>query len=564
MATTPCPLVWDFYRTLDGADDIGGVVHYYDEMSQSIYPAWHLCTNVAYVPEGHWEDAEQTKFIHITSGERISMVRFDHPSNGILYGVSSDGNKLTFMRYIYAMDVSQIVDSWSWLTQTDNAIAQFDSAIQNIDPDIFGIDSSLFQPGAKIQVHISMGNSDAYPIGTVWLDETGYGQLENTVKVSGRNTIGYFLKDQTFDDTTVFEGTVTQILEAILEYAGLSNYIVQHFDTTNKFEFKPSDTLLKGIETILDFYTSIDDKMEIVELTDGTICIGYAPWISEYLPRNYYSFDDGREVFKRNTTRASDGTYSKVRATGKDAGGKELTPVTVDVENFKYWSLGRHRTKHISAPDGLTQEGLQEWAEAQAKILQYIGIGEDFVGPFRPQLVVGDIAEVVHDGTGTSLGVITQVKQAFDRQNGFVTEFSVDSGGVATDADGYLIYSRSAKVNGYNRKQNLIDLVRYTAEKAGVVDHLTASDIGAESKGTSSTLLSEHNVNRFAHNDIRELVDQKLPTPSKAEKGQYIRVLSVDANGNVTGVEAVEGSGSGSGSGSDGVGIKSITITKEV
>lgn len=539
MATTTNPLVWDFYRSVDGVENLGGVIHYFDEMSQSLYLSSGLKTDVALVPEGHWDSAEITSDIQINEEADVSELRFDHPSNGILYGVSYNGGELTFLRYIYGMDISHIVDSWSWLTQTDNAIAQFDSAVRNIDADVFGMDASLFQPGAKITVHIFMGDSNAYPIGTVWLDESGYSQLEDTVKVSGRNTIGYYLKDQTFDDTTVFEGTVTEVLTGILDYAGLTNYVVQPLETTKKFEFKPSDTLLSGIEEVLDFYTTIDDKMEIVELTDGTICIGFDYWISTYLPRNYYSFDDGREVFKRNTTRSSDGSYAKLRVTGRDADGNELTPVTVDVENFRYWSLGSHRTKHLTAPDGLTQSGLQSWADAQAKIFQHIGIAEDFVGPFRPQLVVGDIAEVVRGDVGTSLGVITQVKQVFDRQNGFVTEFSVDSGGVATDADGYVIYSRSAKVNGYNRKQSIIDLVRYTAEKAGDIEHLTASDIGAENKGTSSTLLSEHNESVYAHSDIRDKLNDKLPMPDTAEVGQYIRVLSTDHRGKVLSVEAV-------------------------
>lgn len=509
MATTPNPLVWDCYRAVDGAEKLGGVIHYYDELSQSIYLSSGLKTDVAAVPEGHWETAESLVNTQITADD-FSLLRFDHPSNGTLYGVAYDGNELMFIRYIYGMDISQIVDSWSWLTQNDNAIAQFDSAVQNIDTEIFNSDSSLFQPGAKIRVHIFVGESTAYPIGTIWLDESGYGQLENTVKVSGRNTIGYYLKDQTFDDNTVFEGTTTEVVSAILEYAGITSFKIQSLETKKKFEFRPSDTLLSGIETILDFYTTVDEKMEIVELTDGTICVGFDYWISEYLPRNYYSFDDGREVFKRNTTRASDGSYSKLRVTGRDADDNELDPVTVEVENFRYWSLGNHRTKHLTAPDGLTQAGLQTWAEAQAKILQYIGIAEEFVGPFRPQLVVGDIAEVVRDGTGTSLGVITQVKQAFDRQSGFLTEFSVDSGGVATDTDGQIVYSRSAKTYGYNRKQSIIDLVKYTAEKAGKVDNLTSSDVGAEKKGTTTTLLSEHNDNPNAHTSLQQSFNKKI------------------------------------------------------
>jgi len=542
MATTPHPLVWDFYRSVDGVENLGGVVHYFDETSQSLYLSSGLKTDVAVVPEGHWETSERERDIQITQDEGYSSLRLDHPSNGILYGVASDGNELTFLRYIYAMDISQIAESWSWLTQSDNAIAQFDSSVQNIDPEIFGSDISLFQPGAKIAVHIFMGDSTAYPIGTIWLDESGYGQLENTVKVSGRNTIGYYLKDQTFDDTTVFEGVASGILESILDYAGVISYIVQPLEVETKFEFKPSDTLLSGIEKILDFYTTTDEKMEIVELTDGTVCIGYDYWISDYLPRNYYSFDDGREVFKRNTTRAADGSYSRLRVTGRDADNNDLEPVTVNVENFRHWSLGSHRTKHISAPDGLTQDGLQKWAEAQAKVHQYIGIAEDFVGPFRPQLVVGDIAEVVRDGTGTSLGVITQVKQVFDGQNGFVTEFSVDSGGVATDSEGHVIYSRSAKAYGYNRKQSVIDLVKYTAEKAGKVDALTAADVGAEAKGSSESKIAVHNDNPLAHSYIQDKVNQKIPMPNAAKAGGYLRVSEVDHEGKVVSTETVASS----------------------
>lgn len=532
MATTPHPLVWDFYKSVDGASNLGGVVHYYDEMSQSLWLSSGLHTDVAAVPEGHWEQAEWVKDIQITADEDLSILRLDHPSNGILYGVTTDGNSITFLRYIYGMDISQIVNSWSWTNQSDNAIAQFDGAIQNIDSEIFNNDSSLFQPGAKITVSIYIGDSNTYPIGTAWVDESGFDPQAETVSISARNSIGYFLKDQTFDDNVLFEGNVTDILTSILEYAGLSNFIIQPLEIELGFEFKPSDTLLSGIESILDFLTTTDEKMEIVELVDGTVCIGFDYWISEYLPRNYYSFDEGREVFKHKITRSSDSTFSKLRATGKDADGNELTPVTVNVDNFQYWSLGSHRTNHITAPDGLTQEGLQTWAEAQAKVFQYVGIAEDFVSPFRPQLVVGDIAEVVHGNIGTMLGIITQVKQAFDRQNGYNTSFSVDSGGVYMDAvstyaataDSFKVYPRSAKANGYNRKQSIVDLVRYTAEKVSKVDTLNAKDIGAEPKGTSSDLLSKHNENVNSHSDIRSMIP-------KYTSDDYGKILSCDGDG---------------------------------
>jgi hypothetical protein len=96
---------------------------------------------------------------------------------------------------------------------------------------------------------------------------------------------------------------------------------------------------------------------------------------------------------------------------------------------------------------------------------QYVGIGEDFTGPFRPQLLVGDVASVVNGTVGTNLGIITEVKHSFSRKNGFTTDFSVDSGGVVTDGGNYKVYSRAAELHGFNRKQRIMDLVRYASRK---------------------------------------------------------------------------------------------------
>lgn len=546
MATTPHPLIWDFYRSTDGAKGLGSVIHYLDESSQSLYLDGGITTTVASVPEGHWETSERSAEYRITNDSFVDL-RWDHPSNGTLYGAATDGKTITFLRYIYGMDISNITDAWTWLSQNDTSVAQFDSEVENIDPEIFNHDASLFQPGARLKLNIFMGDSSPYRIGIAWMDETNYDQTAETVKLTGRNTIGYFLKDQTFDDKTKFSGTTTAVLTDILEYAGLSNFIVQELTTEKTFEFKPTDALLSGIEEVLEYYTTLNNKMEIVELPDGTIVIGFEDWIAGYNPRGYYSFDEGRDVFKRNTTRAADGTYTALRVTGRDSDDNDLKPVTVSINNFPHWSLGKHRTKHLTAPDGLTQNGLQEWAEAQALILQYVGIGEDFSAPFRPHLLVGDVAEVVRDNTGTSLGIVTEVKQVFDRQNGFRTDFSVDSGGVVSKGRSVAVYSRTASVHGYNRRQGVIDLIRYTAEKAGSVDNVTASDVGAEKRGTSSNLLSEHNDNPNAHPYIQQQVELRLPVPATASVGQYLRVLSVDDKGKVTGVEAVSAN-----SGSDG------------
>lgn len=465
MPTTNQPLIWDYYRKIDEASSLGGVVHYYDEWSQTIFLNNGLKTRLAEVPEGHWAESELNNIPIEINNQNYENLRFDHPSNGILYGITNNGNKLIYLRYIYGMDLSNYMSSWSWMSQTDNAISQFSGSVQNLGPDIFTTDLTLFQPGARIILKTMIGKSAPYPIGVAWLDECGYDILEDTVDITGRNSIGYFLKDQTFDDNNEWQQQASVTCKSILIYSGVKKYIVQTNTHVHKFEFDPSDTLLEGLEEICSYYNTKTQDWKIVELADGTICIGFEDWLSNHLPNTHYTFDEGEDIFKRKTTKLSDSSYTSLRVTGKGLDKKDLVPVTVSINNFQFWSLGAHRTQHLKAPDGLTQGGLQEWAETQAEKYQYIGIGEDFVGPFKPQLVVGDIAEVEQDGQGVALGVINEIRHSFSREDGFRTEFAVDSGGVVTDGSGYTIYSRAAEVSGFNRRQRIIDVVRYIAKK---------------------------------------------------------------------------------------------------
>lgn len=505
MAETPYPLVWDFYRKVDGAKSLGGVIHYFNEQSQSLYLKDGLATKTCLIEKGNWRSATNSEEIKITN-DAWQTLRFDHVSNSCLYGAATDGSKLTFIRYTYGLDLSGITNSWNFSSQIDNAISQFNATVQNINPSIFGSESSLLQPGGYVTMFVRMGDSEAYPMSIMWLDETNYDDRSDTISISGRNTVGFYLKDQTFDGMIkdgVFTSEVTEvifkvvatkdkkddersfkdIIEYILkEYAGLTKFVVQENENgkTNEFKFNPSEPLLNGIQKILDFYiesekdadgktTTVEHTWEIVEGGDGTIYVGRDDWIKDYVPKGHYVFDEGRDVFTRKTLKSSDAAYTRLRVTGKGSGGSDLKAVIVPINVYKYWSLGKHKTKHISAPDGKTQEELKTWAEAQATRYQYSGITEDLTGPFRPQLLVGDIATINHGNSknGSILGIITEVRQTFSMQSGFRTEFSVDSGGYATGVDDTVspVYSRAAQVDGYNRKQRLVDVVRKATNK---------------------------------------------------------------------------------------------------
>lgn len=462
MAATTAPLVWDFYRRVSGPEALGGVVHYYDECSQSLYlNGGGISTRPADVPEGHWARAEQGEQVDVTE-DGFTALRLDHPATGTLYGVATSGTELVFLRYNYAIDLSAITESVTWTAQVDNAITQLSANVLNVGAELFTEDSTLFQPGARVRFQIRLGGSQPYPIGVAWLDEVQYDVAGATVPISGRNSVGFQLKDQTFDDSGAFTGLSSEIAEAVLRLGGVSKFSVQPGTGDQAFMFQPETTLLDGLMEMMSYYTDDEKEWRLVELPDGTVLLGYDYWIAAQQPNSHYSFQAGRDLFLRKTKKASDAAYAHVRVTGVDADGKDLTPCTVDVNNFPYWALGAHRTKHLTAPKGMTQERLNAWAATQAAALQYVGIGDDLVGPFRPQLLVGDVAEVAEPegAVGVALGIITEVRHTFSRTDGFRTEFSVDSGGVATDGEDYVIYSRAVAANGYNRRQRMIDLIR--------------------------------------------------------------------------------------------------------
>lgn len=467
MAASASPLVWDFYHDIGTDVDVkvGGVVHFYDEEAQSLFLNGGIKTKLTTVADGQWETAtwsEPSIFVNTTP---YTCLGLDHPCNGILYGAAIEGGKLIFLRYVYAMDLAPIIDSWTWSTQIDNAIAQFSGSVQNIGPDIFCDQTTLFQPGAKIVLAIKMGESEPYAIGVARLDECSYEVNSELVSLSGRNSIGFLLKDQTFDNVYEYTGTSDAVVRAIFAYAGITKHSIQPGAGSMTHKFKPSNTLLEGMQQMISYFTGSSLVWNMVELPDGTVCVGYDYWVSAAQANGYYSFNEGKDVFKRKTQKMCDGCYTAIRATGKNASDVDLTPVMVSITNFPYWALGKHRTLHVTAPDGFTQAELQIYAEMQAAAYQYVGIGEDFTGPFRPQLLVGDVAEVVEGETGTSLGIITEVRQTFSRDDGFKTEFTVDSGGVVTDGENYTIYSRAADINGFNRRQRIMDLVRFVSGK---------------------------------------------------------------------------------------------------
>lgn len=461
MAATTQPLVWSFFRQVSGAEDLGAVVEYSTEETQSLYLADGLKTRTAQISEGHWSDATPGAEITV-SADDFTAAGWDHPDPTQLYASAILGGELLFLRYHSSMDITDFVRSGSCKLRDDSQIKQVSLRIANLGADIFDAPYSLFEPGAKITVAWTMGDSDPYDIAAAYLDEFDFDRLAAEASMSGRSVTAR-LNDQTFGNDTEFEGYGNEVVAWILGLAGIDKYHIGPSDFSQEWTFAPDQTLLKGLQDVFDFFPG----WSMIELPDGTICVAYPHQLAEWQQNSVYQFNGGSEVIKRKTKKQLDAAFTAVRVTGKAADGTELTPVSVSVNNFAGWNLGAHKIRHVKAADGLTQAELQALAEQLAAELQHIGVSETFDAPPRPWLLPGDIASISYGGgVSTDLGLVTSISHTFGF-SGFFTQFTVDSGGVATAQTraGTDYATRTAAVNGYNRSQSLADLVIALAQK---------------------------------------------------------------------------------------------------
>lgn len=453
MAATTSPLVWDFYREVEGAAGLGSCLEYFTTDSQSLYLASGLKTRLAMVEDGHWSEAEPGSEITILEAP-LSASAWDHALTGQLFGVGVFSGALIFYRYLYARELTQLLKDGSWRSRADSQITQVSLTLKNPGADVVTGAGTMFEPGARLSVSVAMGNSRPYPIGVAFMDELDFDAQAATFSVSGRNGIGYRLQQQTFDEENTITGGGHEVAEWILTRAGITNFVIGPSEGSWDWSFEPSDTFYAGMQKIFEAYPGWD----MIELPDGKVVVGYPSFLQQYAANGVYQFLAGKDVVKRRTRKSADAAYTNVRVTGKDAEGADLEPVYLPVENYKHWALGATKTKHVSADDGLTQEQLQEFAEQTAAELAHIGVGESFTSPMRPWLLVGDVASISDDGAqSTDIGLITSITHKFG-DSGYFTDFSVDSGGEAVIRQMDAV-TRTAKVQGYNRRQTLADLI---------------------------------------------------------------------------------------------------------
>lgn len=471
--TTPRPYLWKEAQLIsDTADETGATFHFYDSQAEMIYPNSGLKYKYGEVPDGHWEDLDLSEEDTLESTSYI-FLKGDHPATGSLYLIGLDrGTKdiLYLFRYDYERDISELVENTTLSYQSDNPIAQISAAIKNVKDSLFTKESSLFVPSSKLTVGIAYGKSNVYTLAIGYTDDVTWRFGARTVSLSGRNTVGYFLNTQTFDEDKSYSGTAVAILEDIFDRAGITNYeIDSSSNKTIEFEVNANDTFLKAVQIVSDLLsdpTSLSQQWDIEELYDGKIICGFAEFRGDRNPKGEYVFNGRSDIFATSINRAIDGSFTHIRCTGTDKDNKDLTPVVKPITTWQFWTPGEHHTYHAPKIEGLSGDSeLVEYCKLLAKQMAKGGQITKYQTTLRPQLLVGDVASIQgqDEEPNEQIGIITEIRHSFG-EKGYMTEFTASSSGEIS-MNGGRTYSKSKGAKGTDRTRRMSDFMGSSQEQ---------------------------------------------------------------------------------------------------
>ena len=479
MAATPRAYLWKEAQLINGtAEGTGATFHFYDTQAQAIYLHNGLEYKAGVVPEGHWEDLTWGSEKELED-VNYAFLKSDHPATGSLYMVAlhhntqKDNDILYLFRYDYIRDVSELVEECTLSYQVDNPIAQIAAKIKNVKDALFTSEASLFAPSSKLTLGVAYGKGSITTMAIGYTDEVNWKYGSKTVSISGRNSVGFYLNDQSYDADEEYNGNGVDVFTTLLEKFGITKFVIDPLlsSKTIKLSVNAKDTALKTIQTMCAICTTTTEEgkmCDIEEAYDGTVVIGFDAFRGEYLPRGTYKFDGKNDVFMQSINRAIDGVYTKVRCVGTDNNKKDLDPEIANVESWKYWRTGPYKIYHAQKVEGTTQGDLRKYAEALATQLKWVGRVIKYKTPLRPQLIIGDIAEMTHGidvGEETPyLGTITEIKHTFG-QKGYFTEFTLDSGGNVQKLENGRVYTTGKALGGANRGKKITDFIAASAEK---------------------------------------------------------------------------------------------------
>lgn len=373
-------------------------------------------------------------------------------------------------RYKYYHDLTNYISRLDTNEQSENPIKDAGLTLKNLGEGDINKTSSLFAVGSRMVCKIGMGTSSKVYFATVFLDEIDWEAEAETMRITGRNALGYFLADQTFDETRTFTGTRITVLQDMLTGTGINmaKVIIDPSGTVaSNPTFAPTETILSGLNYVLDVW-----GWKVKELPNGNIIIGTPTFLETYAPITVHSLNSD-EAFMRGINQSSDGAYSRIALQSyiNEITGPPIVPawtrtVFKDINYLDSWVLGSRRTLYISVLDDMAEVDMETLADEYAKAYQYIGINMTRELSIHPEISTGDPFEIsdLVDGQFMVTGIITNVVHTIDIDAGTARTFlSVNSGGTVVIGSTIETYT-AFDVSGDTRRRELIDVIKKEAK----------------------------------------------------------------------------------------------------
>lgn len=329
-------------------------------------------------------------------------------------------------------DMSRFLRDCSIEMAQGNPIMSVRITLDNPSQYVSGEQDTRLMPGMRIEPRLVMGDSEEYPMGVHYIDRIDMGVTKDTVSIEGRSITGKLLKDQTLDEDNVFPYQTYYLnIVKMLEDASIEFFDVQPnlSPTAWKigFVFPPETSRLDSLMEMI----RASQNWAVIESMEGKIIAGSTVTYPPLDVNSTYTFYRGKDVWSRDVVRDDEMVYTRIcgKYETESEGVTTMNYVYADVVVEHEWITAPHKTLYIDLPKNTQSAHAEEIINDLAGRLGKAGVVETFVGPIRPQLLVGDTARVISDdGRATVLGTIVAIKHMMGR-SGFITEFTVDSSG---------------------------------------------------------------------------------------------------------------------------------------
>ena len=375
---------------------------------------------------GLYDDLEFISKGRVSPDETVSLPSIKRVAHYGAYGFWSAEGDHRFVIYMQPSDISKALVDGSITASVESNVTSFSCNLLNVRGRLLNESRALVTPGTRLEVYFTLGNEQEMALGVFYVDRASVSYPEEKISVTARNAIGKLLKEQTFDERTLFDALNLQDnIRAVLEFSEVADFFVGDPGTQKTLEFEPDTTILEGLQ----YAISLLPDWKIGETTDGVVGVALKT-DARFEQPGVHSFLRDRTCWQYNIDYDDTDAASRVCVYSKDPeNSDQISRVFAEVRFNKFWAQPSHRTLYAQTVDGATTEQMAAIADTLAESLAASGRLETFAGIFTPQLTLGDEVRVLDEsGRAVTVGSVTDVTHSFGSGR-FITSFTADSGG---------------------------------------------------------------------------------------------------------------------------------------